>query len=83
MDNITESLNEINNKLSILSINNVKDIEKEDIFLIEKFENMNNEIKNISSKIKRKDFKCNTRINPYIIMFSLYIIFIIFYLLIN
>jgi NAD-dependent SIR2 family protein deacetylase len=77
-NNLIDFLTLLNNKLDIL--NNQSNKNK---FLIEKFENMNNEIKNISSNIDEKELKCNTKINPYIIMITLYVVIIILYLVIN
>ena len=80
-NNLIDYLTLLNNKLDIL--NHQSKIDDKNKFLIEKFENMNNEIKNISSNINEKDFKCNTKINPYIIMITLCVIVVILYLVIN
>jgi uncharacterized FlaG/YvyC family protein len=80
--NNEDNINEDNNKENQ---ENQEDEEenKENIILIEKFEEMNNEIKNISSNINEKDFRYKTSINPYIVIFTLYIIFIILYVIID
>ena len=91
-NNLLENLNLINNKLNIFNkesnnenveTNNENVETKENVILIEKFEEMNNEIKNISSNINEKDFRYKTSVNPYIIIFTLYLIFIILYLVID
>jgi hypothetical protein len=89
LDNkLLEDLNLINSKLNILNVDSNKikkeeNLDKDDIFLLDKFEKMNNEINNITSNIKEKDFRSKSNINPYIIIFTLYVIFILFYTLIE
>jgi archaellum component FlaC len=80
-DKLIESLNLINNKLNTINIDdNNKILKKSDNSFLEKFEDINNEIKDIKSNINyyNNDFACKKKINPYIIIVLLYIMFIIF-----
>jgi hypothetical protein len=80
-DKLIESLNLINSKLNTINIDdNNLILKKSDNIFLEKFENINKEIKDIKSNIiyHNKDFLCKKKINPYIIIVLLYIIFVIF-----
>jgi len=85
MIDLIENLSIINNQLEI--INKKTEETKNDIIenykLIENYEKMDNEVKNISSHIDAESMKCKTPLNPYIILIVIIISIIILHIICN